>query len=327
MSDLVVPKFLNPLSEEHKNYFPLSIEELQNLKMGGGWSRVSQQRQASARPLVSIITVVRNNPSALERTIQSVLSQSYKDREQLIIDGASTKETLRVIDKYEQKVDFWLSHADQGIYDAMNRGTLLARGVWLLFLNAGDTFYTSESLLKLLSYCDNSAELIYGDHEVRYTNKNYSRIHFSSPIRSYYNLSHHMGFCHQSLIVRKDIQSKNLFDNNNLSADYKFVLGSFLSGYKIQHVPLVVASVDTAGLSQKRRIYMEIERWRVSWELSPRSCLTWLPLTFFLIVCSTSMRFLTQKLLGDRLTAILLRLKYTWLDRSKRTRKTKGNRE
>ena len=225
----------------------LSLQKnYKKLKIGGAWSRSrSPQAKASAPPLVSIITVIKDNPHALEDTIQSVLSQSCKNKEQLIIDGGSTQETLEVLARYEQKIDFWLSHIDQGIYDAMNRGTLLARGTWLLFLNAGDYFYTSESLLELLSYCDEQAELVYGDHEVRYSDKNYSRIHFSPSIRSYYDLWHHMGFCHQSLIVRKDIQSKNLFDNNNLSADYKFVLGSFLRGNKIQHVPVIAASVDT----------------------------------------------------------------------------------
>ena len=302
-----IPKFLNPLLNEegYRNYSPLSIEELQELKMGGIWTRSSSQGKnlAEPLPLVSIITVVKNNPHALENTIQSVLSQSCKDREQLIIDGGSKKETLQVLSRYEEKIDFWLSHIDQGIYDAMNRGALLARGTWLLFLNAGDCFYTSESLRELLSYCNEQAQLVYGDHEIHYTDKNYSRIHYSPPIRSYCDLWHHMGFCHQSLIVRKAVQVQNLFDNNNLSADYKFVLGSFLAGYKIQHVPVVVARVDTAGVSQKRRIYMEIERWRVSWELAPR---VWLPLAFFWILCSTSMRFFIQKLLGNRLTALIL---------------------
>ena len=306
-------EFLSSLGEKHKNYFVIPTEELQKLKIGGAWSRSPPpQAKASAPPLVSIITVVKDNPHALEDTIQSVLSQSCKNKEQLIIDGGSTQETLEVLTRYEQKIDFWLSHTDQGIYDAMNRGTLLARGTWLLFLNAGDYFYTSESLLELLSYCDEQAELVYGDHEVRYSDKNYSRIHSSPSIRSYYDLWRHMGFCHQSLIVRKDIQSQNLFDNNNLSADYKFVLGSFLRGHKIQHVPVIVASVDTGGVSQRRRIYMEIERWRVSWELSPRA---WLPLAFFGILCSTSIRFSIQKLLGDRLTAIILGFKYRLSER------------
>ena len=161
--------------------------------------------------------------------------------------------------------------------------------------------------LSCFSYCTEGKELIYGDHEVRYTDKNFSRIHLSRPISSYSDLWHHMGFCHQSLIVRKEIQRKNLFDNRNLSADYKFVLASFLKGHTIQHVPVIVASVDTEGVSQKRRIYMEIERWRISWELAPKF---WLPLAFFCVLCSSSLRYFMQKLLGKRITAWILYLKY-----------------
>ena len=304
----MAPDFLQVLTRKHKNYFPLSQKELQRLKVGGTRIRPnSKQKKFSTPPFLSIVTVNKNRVEDLKNTIESVLSQSYRDKELLIIDGGSEEKSIEVIRKYEKNIAFWLSYNDQGIYDAMNRGTLLSRGTWLLFLNAGDCFYDSESLSKLLSYCEEEEELVYGNHEVRYIDKNFRRIHFARSIRSHYDLWHHMGFCHQSLIARRELQKQNLFDNGNLSADYKFVLSSFVAGHKIRRVPVIVASVDTAGVSQRRRIYMEIERWKISREVAPR---VWTDLGFLWILCSTSLRVFIQKLLGRRITRRILELKY-----------------
>ena len=80
---------------------------------------------------VSIITVVYNNIRGIERTIQSVLNQSYNNIEYIIIDGGSTDGTLDVIKRYENRISYWISEADEGIYNAMNKG--IFEGSWLFF--------------------------------------------------------------------------------------------------------------------------------------------------------------------------------------------------
>ena len=89
---------------------------------------------------ISIITVVYNGSEFLESTIKSVINQTYDNIEYIIIDGASTDGTVDIIKKYQDKIDYWVSEPDKGIYDAMNKGIERATGGGLLFLNAGDYF-------------------------------------------------------------------------------------------------------------------------------------------------------------------------------------------
>ena len=89
---------------------------------------------------ISIITISFNAKDDLEITIQSVLNQNYPNIEYIIIDGGSSDGTIDIIKKYEDKISYWISEKDNGIYDAMNKGIKKATGDGLLFLNAGDYF-------------------------------------------------------------------------------------------------------------------------------------------------------------------------------------------
>lgn len=89
---------------------------------------------------LSVITVVYNGEAFLEDTIKSIINQTYENIEYIVIDGASTDGTLNIIKKYEDKIDYWVSESDLGIYDAMNKGIDVASGEFINFLNAGDRF-------------------------------------------------------------------------------------------------------------------------------------------------------------------------------------------
>ncbi len=93
------------------------------------------------KPLISIITVVYNGEKFLEKTIQSVINQTYKNIEYIIIDGGSTDGTVDIIKKYEKYISHWVSERDEGIYDAMNKGMEVASGDFATFMNGGDSFY------------------------------------------------------------------------------------------------------------------------------------------------------------------------------------------
>ena len=93
---------------------------------------------------VTVITVCRNHAKGLEKTIQSVESQTWQEKEYLVIDGASTDGTMEVIRQHEGSITQWISEPDLGIYDAMNKGVRLAQGQWIIFMNAGDTFASTE---------------------------------------------------------------------------------------------------------------------------------------------------------------------------------------
>ena len=92
-------------------------------------------------PKLTIITIVYNNVRDVERTINSVLNQTYQNIEYIIIDGQSTDGTLAVIEKYRSKISKIISERDKGIYDAMNKGLAMATGDYVLFMNSGDELY------------------------------------------------------------------------------------------------------------------------------------------------------------------------------------------
>lgn len=97
-------------------------------------------------PLVSVITVVFNKVQGIECTLESVLNQDFHSYEHIVIDGKSTDGTVDVIERYTSNLSFYTSEKDSGIYDAMNKGIKASNGKWLLFMNAGDTFYSNQVL-------------------------------------------------------------------------------------------------------------------------------------------------------------------------------------
>ena len=117
---------------------------------GGCRSHGIDKQSLLEKPLISIITVVFNGGDTLEDTILSVFSQCYDNIEYIIIDGGSNDDTLDIIQKYDAKVDFWVSEADKGIYDAMNKGIKLASGDYIGFLNADDFFSNPQSVEKIV---------------------------------------------------------------------------------------------------------------------------------------------------------------------------------
>ena len=111
------------------------------------------------KPLFSIITVVYNNQKYLEETIQSVLGQSFKNYEYIIIDGGSKDNTLDVIKKYEQYIDYWISEKDKGIYDAFNKGMSLCKGDYIGIVNSDDV-YEKNALEIIYRYLEKDKHLL-----------------------------------------------------------------------------------------------------------------------------------------------------------------------
>jgi len=133
--------------------------------MGGlrlaGFKKESQPEM----PLVTVVTVVLNEVKNLKKTIHSVLHQSYPNIEFIIIDGGSEKRTLDIIKQYENKIDYWQSEPDNGIFDAMNKGIALARREWINFLNCGDCFYRQDTVQTVFGRDYKGADFIYGDSD------------------------------------------------------------------------------------------------------------------------------------------------------------------
>src|ERR1700757_1115246 len=103
-------------------------------------------------PKLSIITINFNDQLGLSKTIKSVISQTISDFEFIIIDGASSDKSLDIIKHYADKISFWVSEKDNGIYDAQNKGIAKATGDYLLFLNSGDCFYNEHIVENFYSF-------------------------------------------------------------------------------------------------------------------------------------------------------------------------------
>ena len=187
------------------------------------------------KPLFSIITVVYNGEETLEETIQSVLAQSYANVEYIIIDGASTDGTVDIIKKYEDKITYWVSEADKGIYDAMNKGVLSSKGEIVGIVNADDTLYpdTLKNVQELISLYD--LDYTYGS--IHLMDEKSVIVGETNPInkeeisdRKYID----MPFPHPSLFVKREVYEKiGLFNTAfKLSSDYDFVLRVLEADFK-----------------------------------------------------------------------------------------------
>lgn len=208
---------------------------------------------------ISIVTIVLNDKKNIEKTIQSVLSQNI-ELEYIIIDGGSTDGTLELIEKYRDRISVFISQKDNGIYNAMNKAIDLSNGNWICFMNSGDTFYDSNVLKTILSNLDDSVDVVYGDHEVKYTSKN-KIIKANKEIG---NIWQGMIFSHQSCFVKKDIFKQYRFnESNRITADYELFYTLYKAEKKFKYIPLVVASVSAGGVSDIKRVESIVSRWNI----------------------------------------------------------------
>lgn len=172
-----------------------------------------------SKPIFSIITVVLNGEKFLRETIESVKNQSFKDYEYIIIDGGSTDKTLDIIKEYSEHIDFWISEKDRGLYDAFNKGILMAKGKYIGIINSDD-IYTINALKIINEYFSNNLEIdfIFGSVQ-----KHWGILHGYRPKKIYYSWgfysSHSTGF-----FIKKESANKvGLYDlRYKYHADYDF---------------------------------------------------------------------------------------------------------
>jgi len=192
-----------------KVYFPTNNYQPSTITINYH-SQLSLSTITNNYPLITIITVVYNGEKYLEETIKSVINQTYPNVEYIIIDGGSTDGTLDIIKKYEDKIDYWVSEKDEGIYDAMNKGIDVASdNSYLLFLNAGDTFCDNNILKKVTENLKEDTKIIYGSAKI--FNENNSFLTDLKPLnftKSNLNRFSTRVVCHQSIFVHKSIICK-----------------------------------------------------------------------------------------------------------------------
>lgn len=210
---------------------------------------------------LSIITINYNNASGLSDTIKSVVSQNCDSLEYIVIDGASTDESVEVIKSYETGIDYWVSEPDRGIYHAMNKGIAKASGEYVLMLNSGDMLFSQDTLQEVVdSKLDK--DVVYGDVQFLTDESSYT-ITFPDEINFSIFLGH--GIHHQSVFIRKKLHDElGLYDETvKITADWRFFLDAFCRfNCSYKHIPIVVSSCPRDGISCDPSFWPAIQKER-----------------------------------------------------------------
>ncbi|MDE6547761.1 MAG: glycosyltransferase [Muribaculaceae bacterium] len=219
------------------------------------------------RPLISVVTITYNASETLPITMESVKEQTFKDFEHVVIDGASTDDTIGIARKMGTPLLRIVSEPDHGLYDAMNKGIKFARGRYLLFLNSGDKFHTPDTLQAYAEAIERkNPDIIYGDTDiVDIEGKRLGPRHLSAPeLLTVDSFSKGMLICHQAFMVKKDIAP--LYDTDyRFSADYDWCIRCIKASRAGNRVNLHRVTIDylSDGLTDKNKKASLVERFKI----------------------------------------------------------------
>jgi glycosyltransferase involved in cell wall biosynthesis len=215
------------------------------------------------QPKLSVITIVYNNVRDIERTVLSVLNQSYPNIEYLVIDGASNDGTMDILRQYESRISKLVSERDKGIYDAMNKGLALATGDYVLFMNSGDEIYSSKTVENIFASGDD-ADIYYGETEM-FDDAWQSlgrRRHKAPDAFTWKDFKYGMSISHQAIYIRKSLTEP--YDlTYKLSSDIDWILRAAKKAKKIVNVKAVVAKYLVGGMSKKKHRQSLAERFSI----------------------------------------------------------------
>lgn len=212
---------------------------------------------------LSIITVNYNDAEGLERTITSVISQTFTDFEFLVIDGGSTDASVDIIKKYEDKIDYWISERDGGIYSGMNKGLRQAKGEYVNFMNGGDCFHSPDVLDKIFAL-NTDADIITGTHSengLRNVGKG------GVTMLDLYKWA----IDHQASFIRRELALQHPYDEKyRIVSDWKFFIEALiLDNCSFCFTDTIVVDVDMKGISNTNFELDKQEREEVLKELFP----------------------------------------------------------
>lgn len=208
-------------------------------------------RSIMKQPLFSIITVCYNAEDMIEQTIQSVLEQKCQDYEYIVVDGGSTDGTREILNKYENKLNKYISEPDEGIYDAMNKAARLANGRYIYYLNAGDWFYDKNVLKEVSTLIKKSKpELLLGYIKIIY--QNYQVLKNTKISRMNLKLGKmppHQG----SFFKLRTLKKLKYFDTQyHSSADFDLMAKAIKQSVSVKHVDLIIANFSAGGTSSNK---------------------------------------------------------------------------
>lgn len=211
---------------------------------------------------LSIITINYNNCAGLKMTADSVLSQTSKDFEWIVIDGGSTDGSRLLIEEYQESMTYWCSEHDKGIYHAMNKGIARATGDYCLFLNSGDVLYSCDVVSWVLSHLDGTDFLVGNIYLSSNLKKNMVKKEFFTP-KGVVWVMNLFGFPHQSTFVARKIleQYGGYREDMRISSDWWLCYQALMTGNAtIKYLPYDIAIYDDSGISSSNKKLLKDER-------------------------------------------------------------------
>ncbi|MDQ0105770.1 acetyltransferase-like isoleucine patch superfamily enzyme [Chitinophaga terrae (ex Kim and Jung 2007)] len=202
-------------------------------------------------PLISVITVVYNGYNEIEETMLSLLQQTYKNVEYIVIDGGSKDNTVAVIEKYQHSIAYWISEPDKGIYDAMNKGIAKATGDLINFLNVGDTYMDNRVLEDVAAEWlqQGRPDLLYGNSWIRYEDGVRKRIKAGTDVSEQWKGP---VFRHGAMFAKAELPKEYPFrleSNYRICADFDFIYHMQSLGKRFQYFDRDVLVFKAEGVS------------------------------------------------------------------------------
>ncbi|MFB2121293.1 glycosyltransferase family 2 protein [Parapedobacter sp. 2B3] len=214
-------------------------------------------------PTLTVITVVYNNVGDIERTLMSVINQTYRSIEYVVIDGGSTDGTVAVINRHIDRITRFVSEPDKGIYDAMNKGLAFATGDYVLFMNSGDEIYSADTVAQVFATAPH-ADIYYGETEMFDADWHSLglRRHAIPEQFNWKSFRYGMNVSHQAIYIRRSIAGR--YDARyQLSADIDWVIRAAKAANKTVNTRRIVAKYLVGGMSKKRHWQSLKERFQI----------------------------------------------------------------
>ena len=217
-------------------------------------------------PKFSIITVTYNAGAVLEDTIQSVITQTYRNVEYIIVDGGSKDHTLDIINRYREHIHTLVSEPDKGLYDAMNKGIRLATGDYLCFLNAGDELHEDDTL-QLMVHSITGTELpdvLYGETAIVDEEGHFLRMRrLSAPENlNWTSFKDGMLVCHQAFFPRRELAEP--YDlRYRFSADFDWCIRIMKKSHTLHNTHLTLIDYLNEGMTTRNHRASLHERFRI----------------------------------------------------------------
>jgi glycosyltransferase involved in cell wall biosynthesis len=211
---------------------------------------------------ISVITVNYNDKEGLKKTIKSVINQTWQDFEFIVIDGGSTDGGTQVIDEYKDRIDYWVSEPDSGVYNAMNKGIILAQSEFLIFMNSGDTFYNEKVLQEIENQLTENYDIYYGDC---YKVKTSSIRKKTYPEKLSFSFFYSSGLCHQTTFIRRNLFHTIFLYNEEykIASDWEFFIYAIChKNVPYKYLNATISNFDFTGISSiaKHKHVSEEER-------------------------------------------------------------------